>query len=249
MAFSGGVDSTYALLRYNEKEPKNKIDKCLMINGFGYDLSEGSVFGKQYEKNKDVLGQKGISLYSAQTNYKKVVAWYPFFHAMGIAAVLNLYAAENEAGAVGLDYDYAEERRLGPWGNLFVLNTLYSASNFFIDPVGGDKNRVEKIKYLHQHGMLSSVTVCNNVERHGKNCGVCEKCVRTMLTCDINAIEYKSIFGRKVASEDIERLKISKPTQYIFYTTLIEYVESGSFVKEILDKKIKSYCARKGGEF
>lgn len=246
MAFSGGVDSTYALLRYNEKNPDKKIKKCVMINGFGYDLSESSAYGKQYEKNKSFLEKEDVYLYSARTNYKNIVAWYPFFHAMGIAAVLNLYAKENRVGAVGLDYDYDEERNLGPWGNLFVLNTLYSASSFFIEPIGGDKNRVEKIAYLHQHGMLSSVTVCNNVERYGRNCGVCEKCIRTMLTCDIKNVEYESIFGRAVLNKDIEKLKISKPTQYIFYTTLLKHIEDGQAVKKIIEEKVEDYRLNKG---
>lgn len=241
MAFSGGVDSMYALLRNRQMSNSHRVDHCVMINGFGYDLSESSFFKEQFTKNSEFLGLYGVSLCDIETNYKKVVAWYPFFHSMGIATVLNLFGAKYDIGAIGLDYTYKEEQELGPWGNLSLLNGLYSSSSFLIDPIGADRERVEKIKFLNEQDALKYITVCNFIEKAGKNCGNCDKCIRTMLMCVANRIDYRDIFEGDLTKKDVENINIKKNTQYIFYKSIVKRLKDHPSYQRVLESKLDKY--------
>lgn len=241
MAFSGGVDSTYAFLNNNNNPAGNVVDFCVMINGFGYNLKEDSEYNSQYDKNRNFLESKNVSLCSVKTNYKQVVAWYPLFHTMGISAVLNLFGKDYNIGSIGLDYTFKEERMLGPWGNLTLLDMLYSSSDFLIDPIGGDRNRIQKIKYLDDNNALHYVTVCNNIEKYGKNCGSCDKCIRTMLMYDVNGIDPSESFIGELNEDKLKGIKIQKNTQYVFYLSLLESMPADHIYRSYVENSIKAY--------
>lgn len=233
MAFSGGIDSTYAFVSRHESKVFPYVESAIMIDGFGYSLEDNSFYIQQYYKNKRYLEKYSVGLINVSTNYKKIVAWYPFFHAMGIAATMNLFGANHNVGVIGLDYTFVEERSLGPWGNLTILNMLYSSSRMNIEPSGGDISRVEKIKYLSERKELNKVTVCNFIEKTGTNCSNCEKCLRTMLMFEANNIDYTDNFEGRLTYDKVSKIKIVKNTQAIFYSTIAN--------NESLDKKYRSH--------
>lgn len=241
MAFSGGIDSTYALASRINDNTFPSVQSCIMINGFGYNLKDNSFYDEQFEKNKLLLNDFNVDLKQVSTNYKSVVAWYPFFHAMGISAIMNLYSKEYKVGVIGLDYTIKEERILGAWGNLTILNLLYSSKELVIEPVGSDRNRIEKIGYLADMNLLSNVTVCNFIEETGNNCGNCEKCIRTMLMFEANGLSYESIFKGGMNIEKVNNIEIVKNTQYIFYKSLADSQSLKQEYRQLINDKVSSF--------
>ncbi|MDA5564147.1 hypothetical protein PJK54_10775 [Cobetia sp. MMG027] len=241
MAFSGGIDSTYALASRINNGNFPSVKSCIMINGFGYNLEDNSFYDEQFEKNKILLDSFSVGLKQVSTNYKKVVAWYPFFHAMGIAAIMNLYSEEYKVGVIGLDYTIKEEKVLGAWGNLTILNLLYSSKELIIEPVGSDRNRIEKIGYLADMNLLNNITVCNFIEETGSNCGNCEKCIRTMLMFEANNLSHESIFKEELNVEKVKDIKIVKNTQYIFYKSLAVSPSLKQVYRQLINVKISNF--------
>lgn len=233
MAFSGGIDSTYAFIDRYKSEITPQVTSAVMIDGFGYSLEDNSFYTQQFAKNKEFLDRYNVNLINVSTNYKKVVAWYPLFHAMGIAATMNLFGGTHSIGVIGLDYTFNEERALGPWGNLALLNILYGSSNMVIEPAGGNRTRVEKIKYLSDMHELGDVTVCNFIEKKGVNCSSCEKCLRTMLMFQVSGINYSDQFQGELTLDKVKKIKIAKNTQAIFYSTIVN--------SPMLDKDFKEH--------
>src|SRR5690606_5299320 len=116
IAFSGGIDSTYAFAvnQFAQTAHPFEITQAIMIDGFGYDLEKKKMFEKQRYKNRIFLKRFNVGLTTVRTNWRNVVTFYQLFHTIGIAAVMNLFSQRHHGGIIGLDFTYNEESTLGP---------------------------------------------------------------------------------------------------------------------------------------
>jgi hypothetical protein len=250
IAFSGGIDSTYAFAvnQFGDTAHPYEIEHAIMIDGFGYDLTKKQMFDKQKVRNADYLGQFGIKLSTVRTNWSKVLHWYQLFHTVGIAAVMNLYSQTYRGGIIGLDFTYGEEFPLGPWGNTSLIDRLLCSKDFSIHPMGANKSRTEKLIFLAQNNSVSHLAVCNFMGKLGRNCSHCEKCVRTMLGfISQNREVPKEIFSREVTVEGITGIDVKKATQYIFFKSLMEnWTNPDTTFLVHIEDKVKGYEFQNG---
>jgi len=220
-AYSGGFDSSYTLVDLatkNKCSPWPRVSNAVMIDGFGFNLAKKQQYIDAFNRGKIFCADLGITLMGVRTNWAKIVVWYQIFHTMGIAAIQNLYSARHAGGYIGLDFTYSEEFILGPWGNMAMLDRILSSSNFPIIPHGGEASRIEKICSLHEAEQDLNITVCNASERSSQNCGLCEKCIRTMLAYRCQNLQVSDQqFSSRLNIDMVSSIEITKRTQWIFY--------------------------------
>lgn len=248
IAFSGGIDSTYAFAvnQFAQTAHPFEITQAIMIDGFGYDLEKKKMFEKQRDKNRIFLKQFDVGLTTVRTNWSKVVIFYQLFHTIGIAAVMNLFSQRHHGGIIGLDFTYNEEFTLGPWGNMALIDRLLSSTDFSIQPMGADKDRIEKLAFLNQKNAIEHLAVCNFMGMLGRNCSHCEKCTRTMLGFVSQQQPVpSSIFKGDVTVDSLNGIEIKKPTQYIFFKSLVNnWINPDVTLRDVINTKLSHYERR-----
>jgi hypothetical protein len=125
-----------------------------------------------------------------------------------------------------------------PWGSNPVSNPLIGSTHFPIHTDGGDMTRLEKVAIVARwKEARDNVRVCWQGNTPGKNCGKCEKCIRTQLELlalgdtELNAFEYKIMPG------DVTSIQIRNNFQLSYLTETLRYVNNhkikGWWVDEI----------------
>lgn len=128
--------------------------------------------------------------------------------------------------ALGLEKKYrrvlisssgASYRRLGPNGTHPLTDRLVSTATTKIVPYGANFERLDKAQWLTDHEgakTLSFLCVCGESPT-GKNCGGCEKCLRTMLVLELcGSLKVSKIFpDADKLFERFQRVYITSVTQ------------------------------------
>ena len=182
-AFSGGVDSTFVLLRDLNKETGRRacepIAACL-VQGFDIGLSENDAFAVAKTSAKETLDSIGIPLVTVRTNLKEKLYGDDWRYVFGaaLAACVHQFTEFANFGVVGADEDYAH--LYFPWGSNFITNQFLSGGSFTFVTEGGGFTRTERVKAISKHPQIAKrLRVC--WQGNGTNCGRCEKCTRTKL--------------------------------------------------------------------
>jgi len=174
--FSGGVDSFYSLIKH-----RDEIDNLVLIHGFDVPLADTKTFALAKEQARDVAQLFGKRLIVVRTNLHweqpSVPGGWGMYFGAALASVALSLAPIHRKIFVASSYSYAH---VHPWGSHPMLDPLWSTENVRIVYDIGE-TRMEKLRVLVQHpDALSRLRVCwENLGNY--NCGLCEKCIRTML--------------------------------------------------------------------
>ncbi|HSU68275.1 MAG TPA: hypothetical protein VLJ39_15460 [Tepidisphaeraceae bacterium] len=227
ICLSGGIDSTYAYLRImheKRRELRNHLGLGIFIQGFDYSLDDTEGFRVLLGKIQEVV-DRAIPLAAVKTNWRPVIArgnLWNSFHTVGLAAIQHLFSGQFAAGVLASDYTFTEDHVCAPWGSSAVTNRLISSGGFKVTSVGEDVRRLDKLEAIHQWGHLADVNVCWQGARTGKNCGRCEKCLRTMFMCEALGIDPVPAFGRGPTPAEIRKLRLHAPNRRVFFVQAIE---------------------------
>ena len=194
--FSGGVDSLFTMLRYlprNQRTAEFAITHLVMINGFDLDdrLDDGRWFAALKKIYAPLAEAEGLRFMSVRTNLSKLMQlgiamrWMPWAGALLVAPALALSDgfARYVIGATGDIGDFI------PYGTSPLTDPLYSTDTLQIIHDGADATRSEKLDAIAEWAATwDRLRVCRtwraanvDVERGVvRNCGKCEKCIRTM---------------------------------------------------------------------
>ena len=189
-AFSGGVDSMFALARHHAGVGRRTVKPMVgcLVHGFDIALDQQSAFDVAEQSAREALRHFDIPLAVVRTNWTDVLCgeWTNEFGA-ALAACLNQFSGAVGFGVMGADEDYAHLSF--PWGSNPATNPFLSGS-FDIVTGGGGFTRSERVKFIAKDNNLArSLRVCWEGERTGTNCGKCEKCIRTKLNFMANGLE------------------------------------------------------------
>ena len=181
-AFTGGVDGAFSVWRHSQNKNSyrsQKINFCTFIHGFDIPLSDSEAFLGAKVKAEATLEDIGIELLSMQTNYRSIstISWE---HAHGCALVAAMNNFKNVAGSCILGSSNAYNNLRFPLGSTPVTDYLLSSNHFKVIHDGSSHSRTEKIKEISQWNMsINNLRVCWEGEHGDRNCGNCEKCLRT----------------------------------------------------------------------
>ena len=182
--FSGGADSFYSVI-----DNLDEITHLIFVRqGFDIGSHERGLALASFRQLELAAAELGKELIVVHTNVRRMAnkysSWGPRYHGAALATV-GLLHAERLASAI-VPSSHAprsdETVELHPWGSHPELDHLWSTSYFDIRHHGDDKYRHEKIAAIAKNNVaLRYLRVCWENPDQVYNCGVCEKCVRTMV--------------------------------------------------------------------
>jgi hypothetical protein len=214
--FSGGVDSWFSLLTQEAR-----ITHLLLLRGFDIGLTNDALWRSVRADAEEVARRFGKVLIVCETNLRSVVDkgrapwgkpfagdfWGRCLHGAALASVA--LALRTTIGELIVPSTYSLDQ-LKPWGSSPVLDRYWSNGWVSLVHDGAGADRVEKVRAVADHPLaLSMLRVCY-YDLAQRNCGRCEKCLRTMLALKIcGALDSAVSFpGRDAMRWRLMRLEI-----------------------------------------
>ncbi|WP_377473308.1 MAG: hypothetical protein P2A85_14660 [Microcoleus anatoxicus] len=213
MTFSGGVDSSFTAFRHSTGRCgrwKRNLQAAIMIQGFDIPLSETDVYERAARKSKATLASVGVTLIPIATNFRQLwhahlPDWEDAFGS-GMASCLMLLQNEYTDGLIASSEPY--NSLLLPWGSNPVTDHLMSSGSFQIVHDAAAVTRNEKVREIASWKEATrSIRVCWQGEHLDRNCGCCEKCIRTILNFRVMGLGLPECFEQDVSDHQIASLR------------------------------------------
>jgi hypothetical protein len=221
VAFSGGVDSSFTAYRHahgiGTRFPR-KLRAAVMVHGLDIPLEEPEMFKEAFERSRRMTESIGLKLIPIVTNFKELTPQWTHSYGTALASCMMLLSGGYSEGLVGqgLAYDHYEHL---PEGSNPLTDAFLSNGRFRTIPDGGGFHRAEKIRaMLHWQAFLENMRVCWSGPQKDRNCCVCEKCIRNILTFRALGQPLPACFTQDVSDRQIRALRplkeIVMKTQY-----------------------------------
>ncbi|MFA7171711.1 MAG: hypothetical protein WC180_07010 [Candidatus Paceibacterota bacterium] len=246
--FSGGVDSFYTYLKH--KERSDKIDYLILANGFDISLDNPGLWDQTCETVDDIASSEGIEVIKVESNIRgliePVLIW-DYTHG-GCLAALGLSLRS------GLKNVYIPSSlaigQLLPWGTHPELDARWSTEKISFHHDGADTKRVDKVRFIAQNPLaLKHLRVCYINAKDKFNCGVCDKCLRTMTNlCITGKLSEAETFPRNIDLELIKTLSVCNKQKAILHEENLEELKKLGIEKELqahLRDMLKDFYAPK----
>ncbi len=184
-AFSGGVDSTFTLLRHVTGSPvawPYEVRDSVMVHGFDVPLHDRSAFEGLVRRTDPLLEALGVQRHVVRTNVREwpELDWEQTYGAQ-LACVLHQFSGEFTHGLIAGGPHYLS--RWTGWGSTALTDPLLSGARMAIVHDGAAFTRIPKVSVIAGHDVAkASVKVCWQGPSPERNCGTCEKCLRTRLS-------------------------------------------------------------------
>lgn len=228
-AFSGGVDSTFTLLRHTGDRLGSGSyglkKSVLMVHGFDVPLENANQLDALVKRTSPLLEELGVGIRVIRTNLKEadLQIWEDSFLSQ-LACCLHNYAHEFGYGLAGSSEPY--DALLLPWGSNPATDYLLSGAGFQIVHDGAGYSRTEKVEEIARHPTAESVVkVCWEGKETHKNCGVCEKCTRTRLNFLAVGSENPACFDTPLTIEQIKKVHFRSDVHCMEMESVIRYAK------------------------
>lgn len=213
VAFSGGVDSCFTLWRHKTAacgRLSREVGAAVMVHGFDIALHEKEMFAKAVERSAQLLEGLDVTLIPMATNYRELGDYWGDTHGSAVASCLMLLQKRYAQGLIGSTWTYAYAE---PWGSSPVGDWMLSNATFQTIHDGAAFSRADKISALAQWpAALRYLRVCWEGADKDKNCGRCEKCIRTILNFRVLGLGLPPCFESDVSDRHIAELAGLEPT-------------------------------------
>jgi hypothetical protein len=180
LLFSGGVDSTYAILnkKFNEKPD------LLTIQGMDYKISDQDRFEKAIEKTNILASEYADQRVTVRSNaydiYKGLNIPPRLSFVFVLASVSFLFIKKYKDVTMASDFALYQQFEELPYGSSIATDQLYDSGDFNLETFGNDVTRAEKLpSILSNKSALKALSLCKDKKVRPENCGVCSKCTRT----------------------------------------------------------------------
>jgi hypothetical protein len=210
--FSAGVDSFYTFLKHQQE-----ITDLIFIRGFDIPLTDQVLLKKTSEVIREVGLKFGKRVIEIETNLRS------FYEHSFIQPYLRMqYHQGTMLASVGyLLFPFFQriyiaathvfaDTRLPYLGSHPAVDSLWSTEALEFVHDGGEATRATKASLIAKSDLaLNSLRVCGKNTGGAYNCGVCEKCIRTMINLHcVDALERCTTLPKKLDIQRISELKI-----------------------------------------
>jgi len=233
-AFSGGVDATFTALRHaasrhsgNDANRRYPVQAALMVHGFDVDVYNGKDFGHLVARTRPLLDALKLDLRTIRTNSRDLrLQDWDDSSGLELAACLHMFAGEFRYGLIGSTKSY--DTLVLPWGSNPATDYLMCGEGFNIVHDGAGYSRTDKIAEILRYPVASeTVKVCYAGVDQSRNCGRCEKCVRTMLNfLAAGAVKTPPCFPGELNLDDVRNIKIDHEAQMVEHASLVAYAKA-----------------------
>ena len=230
--YSGGVDSTHAILKACEQE--GELSDGLTVHGMDYAHDDDAKFQgfldrirpfhEKYLKTYRIVRTNIYDLY-AQTDIN--IGTHHITHVFTLFAAGSIYSGYAE-------YRIASDHRLDhqfvvmPYGSNLATNRLMQSKNGSLRTMDDDISRTAKVAYLARSGIdLRSISMCQVASAQPRNCGKCRKCARTKANFKAVGLEIPDMFidnGFDPAWSDV--LDFRHPGDHLYTGDILSEVEN-----------------------
>ncbi|ACA89145.1 hypothetical protein [Shewanella woodyi] len=231
-AFSGGVDATFSVWRHSQKKHSyrsQQINLCALIHGFDIPLTEQKAFDNAFIRAEKTLLDLELKLVQIKTNYREIskVLW-PHSHALALVAALNQLKYQAGTGLIGSSESY--DSLVIPWGSSPITDHLLSSDEFTVIHDGASHNRTEKVSEIAEWTTgANNLRVCWEGDVKDKNCGKCEKCIRTKLNFLACGFSIPKCFPTDTnLTEQIIKLKFRNDVERTEWAEIIKHADKNN---------------------
>ena len=206
-SFSGGVDSCFTAFRHRGGSCgrwQRPIEAGLMAHGFDIPLDQPEAFERAAAGSRLLLSSLGLDLITVATNFRQLGDDWEEAHGAGLASCLMLFQKRYATGLIPSTEPYPA---LIPWGSNPVTDHLLSSDGFEIVHDGAAFTRIEKVRRISEWPeALQRLRVCWEGAQKDRNCGKCEKCIRTILDFRVLGLGLPGCFAQDASDADIASL-------------------------------------------
>ncbi len=237
-AFSGGADSTFSILRHATGDfghASFRVRDLVMVHGFDVDLANEEHFAELVERTGDFVDSVGAELHVVKTNIKDA-SHQDWEHSFGaqLACVLHQFSDKFRYGMLGSSAPYSHP--ISAWGSTSGTDFLLSGDFFEIVHDGAGFPRTEKIEAIARDPVARRcLKVCWEGKNQGRNCGVCEKCVRTQLNFLAVGVQEPECFEAPLDMNHLRTLTCKNTAQLTNLIAIAEYADSRGVEAEWLE--------------
>ncbi len=226
--FSGGVDSSFTAFRHSRRQCvrfPQPLEAGLMIRGLDIPVDQVGTFNSAADRAERLLVSLGLDLIRMATNYVELASldgWASSYGAF-LASCMMLLLKRFSTGLIAQGPAYAHLRHLNQGSNP-LTDALLSTSAFKVVPDGAAYQRIDKVKAMSGWEELrNDLRVCWQGPRKDRNCCVCEKCVRTILTFRVLDLGLPPCFEKDVSDKQIMALRsLREPVMNSEYQPVLE---------------------------
>jgi hypothetical protein len=184
--FTAGVDSFYSLLKDVELSTDAGHEPVTHLLYANFERHRGLAYDRLVDKLRRVAEETDRRLILIDTNVRSLTertTFWPDYHGAALASVALALQGLLSRCLIAASYDY---RNLPPWGSHPILDPLWSTETLEIVYDGAEASRAGKVadQIARSTLALETLSVCWRSEP-GHNCGVCEKCLRTMAALEM----------------------------------------------------------------
>ncbi len=199
--FTGGVDSFFTVLRHNAGEGTPAtipIDDLLYVHGFDVPLANHAAARRiqsSLQQAADALGKRFVFV---ATNLRDsrfgATDWPRLSHGAALAGVAHALSGQYHTVLLGSSAGYGDLRH---WGSHPLTDPMFSSSRLTFLHDGAAFMRVQKTEYVVRSPIaMQHLRVCWQ-SAAGDNCGICNNCIRTLLTLEaLGALRDSRTFSR-----------------------------------------------------
>jgi hypothetical protein len=230
-AFSGGVDSTFTALRHASSNPTNPrtrypLRAALMVHGFDVDVYNFEDFRQLVERVRPLVDALGLDFRVLRTNSRdlRLQDWRDTA-SLQLAGCLHMFSTKYQYGLLGSTKAYDE--LVLPYGSCPLTDQLMTGGNFSVVHDGAGFSRTEKVAAIAQDPLACQVLkVCWAGADQSKNCGRCEKCIRSQLNFLAVGAKTPPAFPGQLRVDDVRTMEIVTPCQVAEFASLLTYARN-----------------------
>lgn len=248
MLFSGGVDSTYALLRQLENDdPSRPLTRILTVHGMNYNHASDSALNELFDKTAALIDRHRLARLVIRTDLGAQMGRLGMTHAFLLASSLFLVNRSFSRGFIAADITNAQDFLAFPWGTNHISNELFAGTHFRMETLSRDATRIRKLDYLRRDPVaMSAISFCGNRRTQPANCGVCLKCLRTktmFLALDGTCPDIFLVPG--VTAKQIRRIDVSSDAAFKHYFEILEVARRNNTVASLpgIEEKLQTGIA------
>lgn len=234
-AFSGGVDSSFVAVRHGKRllgAASYPVKTVLMGHGFDVHYDDADAFDRLCRRTRPILEDCGLSSVIVRTNFRKIIP-HNWDHCFGacLAGTLQQFAGRFGFGMMGSGKSYST--LVFPMGSTPATDYLLSGDSMEIVHEGAGYSRTEKVADIASYPTVTDrVKVCWEGTQQDRNCGHCEKCVRTRLNFLAVGIENPNCFDTPFDLSMIDGVTPHNSRQLDELRAILEYVEARAIAGE-----------------
>ena len=230
-AFSGGADAQFTAYRHAKSlagYATQDIKAGVFVHGFDIPLTDIEGFAGAAKMATEVLNDLGLILLTVETNIRELwnINW-EYYCGMALASVLSGLKGYAGIGLVGSGEPY--DALVIPWGSNPITDPMLSSSTFKVIHDGAGFNRSEKIQTISEWPVgMQNLRVCWAGGHHDRNCGCCEKCVRTRLNFLLSGVINPTCFNSSLKSSSFKSIALRSEASRIEWKLIrSEIIQTG----------------------